>query len=253
MEWILIISAVILVYLFFIFPTQWLKVEYVEHRIGLGKRMLQISDLHVDKLRIGESRLQEVIRDTKPDYVMLTGDYTHVEQLLPKVERYLKMIAECGIPAFAVLGNHDYDLLRVQPLLELFTKYGIRVLRNESADVGDFTLVGIDNASTGHSRPGLSFADVTDGKPIVVITHDPNVVLDIKQTYDYLMAGHLHGKQLNIPFFFKIKRKGPLADRGIYKGLHRMPNGVYYISKGIGQAGFNARFMVRSEVTVHDL
>ncbi len=249
-------AGLALIYLFFIFPTQWLKVETVEHRIGIGKRLLQISDLHVDMLRIRAGRLKEVIRRTKPDYIMLTGDYTHDERCLPKLESYLQMIAESGIPAFAVLGNHDYDLPRLQSLLDLLAKYKIKVLRNEAIVVDGWNLVGIDNASTGHSRPEKAFEEVEEeskAKPTVVVTHDPNVVLDIKRTYDYLMAGHLHGKQLNVPYFFKIKRKGPLADQGIYKGLHRMNNGVCYISKGIGQAGLNARFMVRSEVTVHDL
>jgi predicted MPP superfamily phosphohydrolase len=251
----LVFIGFVLIYLFFIFPTQWLKVEFVEQRIGLGKRILQISDLHVDKLRISVAQLRKVIERTKPDYVMLTGDYTHEERYLPKLERYVQMIAESGIPVYAVLGNHDYDLPNLRLLLDMFAKYRIRVLRNESTVVDDWKLVGIDNASTGHSRPEASFAGIDEAGagPTLVITHDPNVVLDIRRSYDYLMAGHLHGKQLNVPYFFKIKRKGPLADQGIYKGLHHMANGVCYISKGVGQAGFNARFMVRSEVTVHDL
>ncbi|MGM0880077.1 MAG: metallophosphoesterase [Bacillota bacterium] len=246
-------ASVLLLYIFFIFPTQWLKTERVHHPIGINKRILQISDLHVDMLRVGTQRIRQVIEAHKPDYIFLTGDYTYKERYLPRAAHYFKVIADYGVPVYAVLGNHDYDLPRLERLLVLFQAYGIQVLRNESVSTSDFHLVGIDDFGTGHSKIEPAFKGVDNNKPVVVITHDPNALLSIMRPYDYLMAGHLHGKQLNVPFFFALKSKGPLADKGIYKGLHTNEQGVFYISKGIGQAGVNARFMVRSEITVHDL
>lgn len=248
-----LLAVIILLYVLFIFPTQWLKIERVNNPIGIKKRILQISDLHVDKLRISAKRIRQVIDEEKPDYIFLTGDFTYKEHFLPRAGHYLKMISDSGIPVYAVLGNHDYELPRLGRLLDLFKAYGIKVLRNESIMLPDFQLVGIDDASSRHSNVARSMKDVDDNKPIVIITHDPNVLLHIKRPYDYLMAGHLHGKQLNIPFFFVIKPKGPLPAKGIYKGLHKNQLGAFYISKGIGQAGFNARFMVRSEITLHEL
>lgn len=245
--------SVLLLYLLFIFPTEWLKIERVSCKAGINKRILQISDLHVDRLRISAKRIRQEIEAAKPDYIFLTGDYTYKERYLPRAGHYLKMIADCGVPVYAVLGNHDYELPRLKKLLDLFQAYGIHLLRNENVMLGDFQLVGIDDDCTHHSRIEPSFKGIDNGKPIVIITHDPNVLLKIKRPYNYLMAGHLHGKQLNVPFFFAFKPKGPLSEKGIYKGLHTDRNGAFYISKGIGQAGVNARFMVRSEITVHDL
>lgn len=253
MFFIALAGFLVFIYILFIFPTQWLKIERVIHPIGINKRILQISDLHVDMLRVSTRRIRLAIEAHKPDYIFLTGDYTYRERYLPRAAYYFKVIADCGVPVYAVLGNHDYDLPRLERLLDLFQEYGIQVLRNESVSLSDFHLVGIDNDSTGQSRIEKSFKGVGSEKPVVVITHDPNVLLRIKRPYDYLMAGHLHGKQLNVPFFFAFKSKGPLSVKGIYKGLHTNEQGVFYISKGIGQAGVNARFMVRSEITVHDL
>ncbi|MBD2872022.1 metallophosphoesterase [Paenibacillus arenilitoris] len=245
--------GVVLVYLFFILPTQWLKVEKIRHPSGINKRILQISDLHVDRLRISARTIGKVIEETRPDYIFMTGDYTYKTSYLPRANDYFKVIAGYGVPVYAVLGNHDYELPRLSRLLDLLQTNGIRLLRNECVPLPEFDLVGIDDFGTGHSKLRPAFRGADGRKPIVVMTHDPNVVLAIKRPYHYLMAGHLHGKQLNVPFFFKLKPKGPLADRGIYKGLHKSGEGYYYISKGIGQAGVNARFMVRSELTVHDL
>lgn len=252
---VIAVAAALLVlgYMLFILPTQWLKIEHVRHPLGLNKRILQISDIHADMLRVTAGRLKRAIEANKPDYIFLTGDYTYKLYYLPRLAHYFKTIAAFGIPVYAVLGNHDYELPRLQRLLDLFKAYGIHVLRNEAVALADFQLVGIDDYGTKHSNLRSSFAGVNREKPVVVITHDPNVLLHIKRPFHYLMAGHFHGKQMNVPFFFKLKPKGPLSAKGIYKGLHKDELGTYYISKGMGQAGVNARFMVRSEITVHDL
>jgi predicted MPP superfamily phosphohydrolase len=251
--YLIISGCIIFIYIFFIFPTQWLKVENINHPIGINKRILQISDLHFDRLRVSARKIRKVIKASNPHCIFLTGDFTYRERYLTRAADYFKEITDCGVPVYAVLGNHDYELPHLRKLLHLFEIYGIKLLRNESVLLEDFHLVGIDDYSTGHSKIKKAFQSVDNSKPIVIITHDPNVLLKIDRTYDYLMAGHLHGKQLNVPFFFAFKPKGPLSVKGIYKGLHHNQNGTFYISKGIGQAGVNARFMVRSEITIHDL
>ncbi|WP_438448524.1 metallophosphoesterase [Gorillibacterium sp. sgz5001074] len=238
----------------FVLPTQWLKVEHVIMSIGLKHRIVQISDLHVERLRVSPERLARIVRQEGPDSIMLTGDFTRKLRYLPRLEPYLKTIMSIGVPVYAVPGNHDYKMKSgVERLFRMLKQYGITVLRNESIEADGFRLVGIDNFGTGHSRIQDSFKKIEARNKTIVITHDPNVVPHIKQSYDYLMSGHLHGKQFNLPFLFKIKKKGDLPTRGIYKGLHKAPEGWFYISKGIGQAGINARLFVRSEITVHDL
>ena len=244
----------VFIYVVFIVPTKWIKVEHMDYEIGLNKTILQISDLHVDKLRVSASKLKKIIAECKPDYIMLTGDFTSNDHYIPKLDKYLETIASLCIPVYAVLGNHDYRLHSLQQAIELLSRHQIQLLRNQSIDMGSFYLVGIDDDCSKHSNIDRAFANVPKlDKPIVVITHDPNVVLSIERPFQYFMAGHFHGKQFNIPFIFSIKPKGKLAEAGIYKGLHHCKQGPFYISKGIGQAGINARIGVRSEVTVHYL
>ncbi|WP_240941716.1 metallophosphoesterase [Paenibacillus sp. HB172176] len=257
--WITLAAAAVLglalIYLLFIVPSKWLKIEHVHHSLGLGVRILQISDLHVDMLRITPLRIQEIIARCQPDFILLTGDYTYKASYLPRLNTYLSAMHSSLIPTYAVLGNHDHDLPSLKQLRNLFKEHHVALLQNAAVELESFWLVGIDNFSTGHSRVEKAFRRLPrePGKKVIVMTHDPNIVLSMKRPYSYLMAGHLHGKQLNIPYFYKLKPKGPLPALGIYKGLHHHKWGTYYISKGIGQAGVNARFMVRSEVTVHDL
>ncbi|MEC0249389.1 metallophosphoesterase [Paenibacillus chitinolyticus] len=250
-----LLPAAACAYLFLIVPTMWLKVERVRIPAGLGIKILQISDLHVEKLRVPPGRLTRLIDAEKPDYIALTGDFTRRSKYLPKVEKVLKAVASRGIPAFAVLGNHDHrlDPAGMRKLSAILDEAGIALLNNGSADLGAFQFVGVDDLGTGHSRIGKAFRHTAAHKPVVVLTHDPNLVLRLKRPFTYLMAGHFHGMQFYVPFLFRFIRKGELAARGITKGLHETSYGRYYISKGIGQAGPNARFMIRSEVTVHEL
>jgi uncharacterized protein len=63
-------------YLSFILPTQWLKIERIKYPLELNLKILQISDLHVERLRISPSRIAAIINDEKPDYIFITGDFT---------------------------------------------------------------------------------------------------------------------------------------------------------------------------------
>lgn len=246
-------AAIVVCYAAFILPTLWLKIEKVRHPLGLNVKILQISDMHVERLRISPRRLSALIGKEAPDYIFITGDFTKQQESLPRLDAYLRMLSRHRIPTFAVLGNHDLQQRKVIRLVKLIQYYGITLLRNESARLPGFRLIGIEDYYSGKSNIAKSFEGIAPEEPRIVITHDPNIVLALHERYDYLMAGHLHGKQFAIPFFYRFRKMGKLPAMGIYKGLHTSGNGSYYISKGIGQTGINARFLVRSEVTLHYL
>jgi uncharacterized protein len=244
-------------YGFFIIPTQWLKLEQVQARTaGLRIRVLQISDVHAEFTRISPRRISRIIAQQKPDYICVTGDFTQKAKHLLKVKRYAEAIGAFGIPVFAVLGNHDYRLAKPdrERLIAILQEAGFTVLLNESVLVdGKLQIVGIDDFGSGKSSPEQAFAKVESDKPVLVITHDPNVVLHVEQEYRYLMSGHFHGMQFHVPPLFRYINKGPLAAAGIYKGLHRYKGRPFYISRGMGQTFPNARFLVCCEVTMHEL
>lgn len=252
---IVVLVVLILVYFFFVLPTQWLKVEFMERPMKVDMTVLQVSDLHVERLRVSPDKLAKLIRRVNPDFIALTGDYMDKRTSFGTLTKYLQVFADSGKPCFAVLGNHDYHLqdAYLSRMLVLLRQYGIRLLRNETAVYQGLQVVGIDDACTWHDDEDKAFRAVNPLLPVLVITHDPNLVLTMTHRYDYLISGHLHGKQFRVPFIFAIQPMGPLPKSGVYQGTHETELGTFYISKGIGQSGLNARFLVRSEVTVHRL
>lgn len=246
------ISLWFLYYIFLVIPTKWVRVAKNQYDLGIGIKALQISDLHVERLRVMPSKIKQVIEKENPDYIFLTGDFLDTREAFEKLEQYLEIVRYTNIPTYAVLGNHDYYLDDTEELKDLLTAYGVKLLLNDHVDLGGFVLVGIDDYGSQLSNPIKAFEGVGDKKPVIVLTHDPNLVLAMKESFDYLLSGHLHGKQLNIPFLFQIMPMGDLPKTGIYKGEHQSQYGTYYISKGLGQTGWNIRFLVRSEMTLHE-
>lgn len=253
----IVVAAVLCAYVLFIVPTQWLTLERVRvPSAKLGIRVLQISDVHVEFTRISHRRIRRIIEQQKPDYICVTGDFTQKAKHLPKVKRYAEAIGGAGIPVFAVLGNHDYRLAETDRLrlISILEQAGFTVLFNDSVVVdGKFRIVGIDDYGSKMSDPEKAFAKVEPEEPVIVITHDPNIVLRLEPQFRYLMAGHFHGMQFNIPPLFRYINKGALAASGIIKGLHRYKGCPFYISRGMGQTSPNARLFINCEVTLHEL
>ncbi len=70
-----------------------------------------------------------------------------------------------------------------------------------------------------HYNARIAFENIDPNKPILVLTHNPNLVLSINRKYTYLMAGHFHGKQFNVPYLFQLIVKGKLEKDGRVKYL----------------------------------
>lgn len=241
----------------FIFPTRWLKVEHIHWNTKTRKKILQISDIHIRHLRVSHKKIQNIIRAEAPDYVFLTGDFIDKhEREFESLKSFLQMIQKSGVEMYGVLGNHDRYIAedKVKELEELLHECGVILLKNDYVEKDDVFIVGVDDYCKGHCDINKSFAFKNpENKEILVLTHDPDAVIEINQPFSLFVSGHLHGKQVNVPFLFKFKNMGKVAQQGMYQGKHQHEKGPIYISKGISQTAFNIRFWVRSELTIHFL
>lgn len=252
-----VLFTFILWFLLFILPTKWLKVEEIKWQTKSKKKILQISDLHIRHLRVSFHTIEKLILKESPDYIFLTGDFIDRDaKEFEQVKKFLQIIENTKIETFAVLGNHDryIEEEKVKELEKLFHECHIQLLKNQFVEKEDMFIVGIDDYCKGHCNIEESFNfNNSSGKDVLVLTHDPDALFEITEPFSMFVSGHYHGKQVNIPFLFKVKHMGILAQQGMYKGKHFHPKGTIYISKGIGQTKFNIRFLVRSEVTMHYL
>ncbi len=90
-------------------------------------RMAAVGDVHFDRESRGKLSKHWVELDGKADLLLLAGDLTqvgHLEEARPLAED----LAECPVPVFAVLGNHDYHMDQEQEIKKILNDAGVTVL-----------------------------------------------------------------------------------------------------------------------------
>lgn len=224
--------------------------------------VLHLSDLHMENLSVQASKIVDDFADSSPDLIAITGDLLDRHKNIPKAVQYVETLMSLNptLGTYVVLGNHDYVLSppKLALLKSELARIGCRVLINEHESIihggQEWHIIGVDNFSTGHSKLNKAFQNVPDTGARLVLTHDPNVVLHMKDyPYDYLLSGHFHGGQIHWPRPFHLAKMGKLPKLNMVKGLHQVDGRPFYISEGLGQTGLNIRLRSRPEITMHTL
>jgi predicted MPP superfamily phosphohydrolase len=151
---------------------------------------------------------------------------------------------------FAVLGNHDhwFGARRVRDCLE---RGEVPVLVNETRRLRhrgtDFALVGVDDAFTGHDDLVASLGQ--GSLPRLLVTHTPDLFVDVPAEVSLTVAAHTHGGQVRLPIvgaLFVPSRFGTRYVRGHYveEGRH------LWVTSGVGNSMVPVRFGVPPELVV---
>lgn len=223
-------------------------------------RILHLSDIHIERLSIKPEKVVELVRQTSFDLIALTGDYldkvTSIKPFLSFLEQICTIPSRYGI--YAVWGNHDWVIAPQLPLLrKKMEALGVRVLSNESVTIphhsGLINVIGIDDHHSGHSNVSRAFQGIQPEGFRLVLSHDPQVVKQISQPFDYLLCGHLHSGQIYYPLPIHSLTWGLKPLRKHLSGLQSTRWGPYYISAGLGQTGTNLRIGCRPEITIHHI
>ena len=220
-----------------------------------GLRIAHLTDLHVGMLTPDRKILRALshAQTARADLVLLTGDFVCYS---PKfVGRLQELTRGLGGPVYAVLGNHDYwtDGQGVRRALE---RNGYEVLRNENTEImlrhAPLTVVGIDDAVTGHADSARAFRGVRAHGSRLIMTHVPSMADPAAAHGDGLIvAGHTHGGHVNIP---KVTAgiAARLGNRYL-AGFYRVGQSLLYVNRGIGSSSVPIRAGAPSEVSIFTL
>lgn len=223
-------------------------------------RIAVLSDLHVGSPYIDVDKLRYVVskvNEAQPDMVVLLGDFVIQDVWRGKfvepeiiAESLKDLRARHGV--FAVLGNHDwwYDAVRVRRALE---NVGIRVLENDVARIERsgqaIWLAGLTDAWTNLTDIAGTLGKVTDGSPIIALTHNPDLFPKIPARVVLTLAGHTHGGQVNLPLIGRIKVPSEFGQR--YAAGHiQESNHHLFVTTGIGTSIIPVRFRVPPEIVI---
>ena len=228
-------------------------------------RIVQISDLHVERLSRRERKLPAIVAGLEPDLIVLTGDflstsYNDDPQALADLRTLLEQLrAPLGI--YAIWGTIEVDLPHLlRPLLDglgivILEEIVVRVPdRDEKATDQNLWLVGLsctrDLAGAG-ARLRALMRELPPEAFSLLLYHTPDLMPQAAtQGIDLYLAGHTHGGQWRVPGFGAILTSSQHWKR-YEAGLYREGYTTLYVSRGLGMEGFGtprARFFCPPEV-----
>ncbi len=218
-----------------------------------GLRILHLSDLHIRSY--WSPAYDELIRrleSAPPDLILFTGDFIddkldhrpalpHLRRLFPRLQSRLG--------TWAILGNHDpaVSIPSIDDAGLHLIDGGRAVLSAQSAQI---ELIGLP----GLARHDLDDAFIARQPPKspdtlrIVLSHYPDHIRRVKPLQpDLFLAGHTHGGQICLPGGRALLTHDRLA-KNLCKGVHRIENTWFIVSRGMGFAGIPVRICCPAEV-----
>jgi uncharacterized protein len=226
-----------------------------------GRTLAQLSDLHVGP-RVSDAYILDTFNRVSalaPDLVVYTGDFTSYDtDVFTHAARVYADAPRGRLATFGILGNHDYGPNWAHPevaarLTSQLEAFGIRMLRNEVAEIGGLQVAGMDELWAHRFDPVRTLAAIEPDRPAIVLSHNPDTV--DRPGWDgyhgWILSGHTHGGQCKPPFLPPPLL--PVENRRYTSGVFDLSGDrMLYISRGIGHL-LQVRINVRPEVTLFEL
>lgn len=210
----------------------------------------------------------KAVKEAAPDIICVVGDlismrtkdYQNTKRLIEGFEKIS--------PIYCINGNQEYYNAtysgKEKPLLqEVLDDYDVTFMDDKAVTIeknGELiNLIGLDDSiyedSTSHHRNKiekfLAYMDKKMDKTVfsILLAHRPQYFnVYSGYNYDLVLAGHLHGGIINIPWIKNLilvsKSGTDLYDKGIYENN----NSTMIVSSGIGTTHFIPRVFNTPEV-----
>lgn len=240
--------VILFIWGFFIEP-ELLAVKTYKTDFLSGKKIVFVSDWHIgkfDKFRL--RRIIKKINKINPDLVLSGGDFVkgHSGKSSMPAEDIARELSCLKSPVITVLGNHDinFDKFTIKNALE---KSGITVLDNSCTKILDLSIAGVGNKRVQPIEIEAALENTENKK--ILISHTPDVYYDVEEKIDLILAGHVHGGQVRIPFFGALICPSRYGTR-FSCGDFRETGNRMIVTKGLGTSILNVRFCDIPEIVI---
>jgi predicted MPP superfamily phosphohydrolase len=216
-----------------------------------GTTAIQISDLHLHEADARHSRMIDLIKQENPQYVFFTGDLINEQSAIGQAADVFRSIQPAG-GVWAVIGNSDRSSGAADRLQAQLRSANVRYLVNANTQIeSGLWLVGVDDPSDYVSADvEAALQGVPSGAPTILLAHSPDIVDQLNGArFDFMLAGHTHGGQVNLPLFSGAwLHDGPSSQ--YVSGLYSAHGAPLYVNRGIGTQRVPIRIGARPEITV---
>jgi uncharacterized protein len=218
-----------------------------------GLRLWHLTDIHFRWRWRGA--IDDIIARAQtdpPDLMLFTGDFVDYKfehrRALPFVGRMLAGL-KGRLGTFAVLGNHDGDLLGAR-----LASWGVELMTHRRVELplrgAVIELIGL---------PGVDRFDLDEnfilhappkraGVPRIILSHYPDLIRSARvMKPDLYLAGHTHGGQICLPNERAILTHDSLPKR-MCKGAHDVDGTCLVVGRGFGFTTMPVRVFCPAEI-----
>jgi len=252
---------------------------------GLNLSVGVIADVHAGGPLMPTERIEAIAERTnalKPDIIVLLGDFTASHKFKTRsvapaewAEALSALRAPLGV--HAILGNHDWwDDLAAQrsgrgPVegRRMLERFGIPVYENDVVRLQKsghaFWLAGLGdqlafvrairrrrwNGRRGVDDLPATLAKVTDGAPVILLAHEPDIFARVPQRVSLTLSGHTHGGQVRL-FGYSPRVPSRFGNRFAYGHIVEDDRHLV-VSGGLGCSILPVRIGVPPEIVMVDV
>ena len=230
-----------------------------------GFRIAHVSDLHNAEFGEGNEKLIELLSQTEPDIIVLTGDlidsrHTDIEIALSFARRAIILA-----PVYYVSGNHEARVREYADLKMGLAEAGVTVLENQKVRITQegesITLMGIEDPSfqedylfgDSESVARQAIEDLQnefDGYTIL-LSHRPELFdLYVETEMDLVFSGHAHGGQFRLPFIGGLVAPNQGFFPKYDAGQFTENTTTMIVSRRVGNSIIPIRFNNRPEIVI---
>lgn len=208
-------------------------VELDERSLGLGKRLLLITDPHIHARPRRD--LVKIARRLEPDVTVIAGDLwdqwtVRIQAVLDTVEG----LRRASRWLVAVPGNHEWSaykagLIDYPKVVEELESLGVIYLRDDKVSVSGLIVAGVEWRwkPKAYEDPIRAL-----GEADVLVAHTPDVFPHTPPRVPVVLSGHTHGGQICLP------GARSLATNSMYGytwGLYLEAGKAMLLSRGAGE------------------
>jgi len=227
-------------------------------------RILQLSDIHVERITKRERDMLAQVAALRPDIIVLTGDYVNSSYARDPVtlQQTRQLLSQLHAPygVYAVNGNVDPPPV-MSALFDGLTN--VRVLNDEilplKLPLGTLYFIGVTMDKFSGKDDYKLARLVTELPPDVysiLLYHSPAILGDtIPASVPLFLSGHTHGGQVRLPLYGAIFTDTYIGKR-YEMGEYTVGSLILYVSRGIGMAGGfmpRIRFLCPPEMVLVEL
>ena len=242
--------------------------EVVSDRIPQGFegfRIAQVSDLHNAEFGEGNEKLIQLLSQTDPDMIVITGDlidsrHTDIEISLDFARQAVKIA-----PVYYVSGNHEARVREYEDLKMGLAEAGVVILENQKARITregeSITLVGVGDPSFQEdylfgdsesvARQAIEHQQNESDGYTILLSHRPELFdLYVDTGMDLVFSGHAHGGQFRLPFVGGLVAPNQGFFPKFDEGRFTEENTTMIVSRGVGNSIIPIRFNNRPEIVL---